>query len=72
MDDVRRLVLARDAVAPGLEAVRPDRPTAARDLLRAVQAPLLEGAPHGLLWTHSAEVNEALLQSILRSPVKSK
>ena len=28
----------------------------------------IEGAPHGLLWTHGAEVNEALLAFLADAP----
>lgn len=32
-----------------------------RDLIPSAQYVEIEGAPHGMLWTHADEVNEALL-----------
>ena len=39
-----------------------DRAPASRQLLPESSYVEIEGAPHGMLWTHADEVNEALLE----------
>ena len=66
--DVPTLVIHGDA-----DRILPPEATARRlpDLIDDCRLVEIEGAPHGLLWTHGAEVNEALLAFLgeTREPV---
>ncbi|MBN1528906.1 MAG: alpha/beta hydrolase [Thermoleophilaceae bacterium] len=60
-NDVPTLVIHGDA-----DRILPIDATARRlpDLIADCELVEIEGAPHGLLWTHAAEVNEALLEFV--------
>jgi non-heme chloroperoxidase len=62
-NDVPTLVVHGDA-----DRILPIDATARRlpDLIADCELVEIEGAPHGMLWTHAAEVNEALLEFVGR------
>ena len=62
-NDVPTLVVHGDA-----DRILPIDATARRlpDLIANSELVVIEGAPHGMLWTHAAEINEALLKFLGR------